>query len=96
MVTIFDSPDFIYAGSSEVNNKLNKLYFFAKGALVGLFFDKLHGVKFTNFINVLFKDNIKYKNNLYSKELKNNHTIYYPNKRVTRVLGNDEKFFNSL
>ncbi len=96
MVTIFDSPDFIYAGNSKANNKSNKLFFFIKGAFVGLFFDKLQGRKFTNFINILFKDNIKFKNNLYSKELKNNHIIYYPNKRITRVLGNEEKFFSDL
>ena len=73
-------------------NVLKKLFFVIKGKLVGFIVNKTNGRLFCSLINLLFRSDGKifYEDGKYQKISKNNDNIYYPNKRIQRVLINYE------
>lgn len=99
MTAVFDSPDFMFNNIqvSELT-KFRKLYFFSKGIFVGFIYKKFNGKLFCFFINLLFPSNlkIKYINGIYVKEVIANKNIYFPNKRIVRVVNDYEHHFNFM
>ena len=63
-----------------------------KGVLVGFIFKYTNQKTFCFFMNLLIKNQNKifYKDNNYSKFILNNKLIQYPNKRIVRVLKNED------
>lgn len=99
MVAVIDSPDFMFI-DENINEYtfIKKLYIFLKGAFVGLIFKFTNGKTFCFFMNLLIKNKKKifYKDNNYSKYILNNNLIQYPNKRIVRVLKNENAQLNLL
>lgn len=99
MAAVFDSPDFMF-NNVKISDltKLRKLYLFSKGILVGSIYKRSNGKLFCFFINLLFptKKKIKYRNGNYVKEVLENKNIYYPNKRIVRVVKDYEYHFNFM
>lgn len=99
MVAVFDSPDFMF---NDINiselSKTKKLYLFTKGILVGYIYKRFNGVLFCNLINLFFPSRmkIKYINDVYVKKVLNSKNIFYPNKRIVRVVNNDNFHFNFM
>lgn len=99
MAAVFDSPDFMFSNVKISDlTKLRKLYLFSKGILVGSIYKRFNGKLFCFFINLLFptKKKIKYRNGNYFKEVLENKNIYYPNKRIVRVVKDNEYHFNFM
>ena len=99
MAAVFDSPDFMFSNVKISDlTKLRKLYLFSKGILVGFIYKRFNGKLFCFFINLLFptKKKIKYRNGNYFKEVLENKNIYYPNKRIVRVVKDNEYHFNFM
>ena len=99
MVAIIDSPDFMF-NDININSlpKSRKLYFFIKGLIVGFIYKRFKGKVFCSLLNLFFpgKSRIFYSNGNYYKNVFKNKKIYYPNKRVVRVVNNYEFHFNFL
>lgn len=96
---LINIPPFMLKGLENKNlSLLKKVFLIFKGKLVALIIKKTNGHIFCFFMNLLFKNNgdIKYKNGLYQKTLKNNKNIYFPNKRILRVLRNSDLHFEML
>jgi FkbM family methyltransferase len=96
MVSFIDSPDFILGGKKFPKKKTQKFYYFIKGIFVGFIFKKFNGNFFTKLMNLLFNEKLKFNNNLYSKKIYLGYEINYPNKRITRLIGDEKVFFNNL
>lgn len=77
---------------------LTKMYLLLKGKIVSLIIKKTKGHMFCLFMNLLFKNDgdIKLVNGLYQKTLKNKKHIYFPNKRILRVLRDSNAHFERL
>ena len=77
---------------------LTKVYLLLKGKMVSLIIKKTKGRMFCLFMNLLFKNDgdIKLINGLYQKTLKNKKHIYFPNKRILRVLRDSDSHFERL
>ena len=99
MVAIIDSPDFMF-NDVNINSlpKSKKLYFFVKGLIVGFIYKRFNENVFCSLLNLLFpsKSRISYSNGNYCKNVFGNKKIYYPNKRIVRVVNNYEFHFNFL
>jgi len=79
-------------------NSFMKLYILIKGKFTQLVLKFTSGTLFCMLINFLFsKDaNIKFENNLYSKKINNEIEIFYPNKRITRVINAENFIFQNI
>ena len=99
MVAIIDSPDFMF-NDININNlsKSKKIYFFIKGILVGIIYKNFKGKLFCSLLNIFFptKSKISFKDGNYYKSVFENKKIYYPNKRIVRVVNNYKFHFNFL
>tara|TARA_B100000686_G_scaffold62278_1_gene66958 strand:- start:593 stop:1471 length:879 start_codon:yes stop_codon:yes gene_type:complete len=83
------------------NRKLSffhKIYLIIKGKSVSLLFDRLNGTLFCYFINIFFKNDgkIYFDGNFYYKKLNDGQKVFYPNKRIDRVLINAASHFESV
>ena len=98
MASIIDLPDFMFNNLDKDLNLYQKVYYFVKGLVVAMLYSKLNGKAFCNFINLLFREEtkIKYSENLYNKNIYEDVKIYYPNKRIDRVIINPIKNFEIL
>ncbi len=79
-------------------NSFMKLYILIKGKFTQLVLKFTSGTLFCILINFLFsKDaNIKFENNFYSKKINNEIEIFYPNKRITRVINAENFIFQNI
>lgn len=75
-----------------------KLYLIVKGKIVSLIIEATNGKLFCFLLNLLFKHDgsIKFDGKYYLKSIPNNKKIYYPNKRIQRILINYELHLERL
>ena len=98
MVAIFDSPDYLITNAKLKNIGYTKkiLYLFL-GFIVGLIHKYFQGALFTVLINLLLRRKVKLK---YEKPfyigVQDEYEFYFPNKRVTRLLGGIEEQTNDI
>tara|TARA_Y100000741_G_scaffold285448_1_gene225247 strand:- start:10 stop:888 length:879 start_codon:yes stop_codon:yes gene_type:complete len=84
-------PPFLIRDLDESKlNFLDKISLVIKGKFFGLVIKYFHKNLFCKIINMFFyKDGrIQYKNNMYFKIAKNNRKIFFPNKRILRIVKN--------
>ena len=98
MANIIDLPDFMFSRVDKNNySKLGKCYNFLKGLVVGYISKNTSKKTYTILMNILFKDgNISYSEGKYFKNLENSKKIYFPNKRIDRVIINPAEHFDFL
>ncbi len=85
---IFNLPPFLFRGVDVAKfNSFQKILFILKGKFLGFFITRLNGKLFCSLINFFFnnEEKIYYENNFYKKTLKTGD-IYYPNKRILRMV----------
>ncbi len=77
---------------------LKKINLIVFGKFLSLIINKTTGKVFCYFINIFFKSDGKlfFKENKYFKKLKNKKEIYYPNKRILRIVKNVDFQFNLI
>tara|TARA_B100001057_G_scaffold469876_1_gene530640 strand:- start:1051 stop:1908 length:858 start_codon:yes stop_codon:yes gene_type:complete len=77
---------------------IKKIYLIVFGKFLSLIINKTTGKVFCYFINIFFKSDGKlfFKENKYFKQLKNKKEIYYPNKRILRIVKNVDFQFNLI
>ena len=98
MASIIDLPDFMF-NRIDRNKipKLKKIFLFIKGLIVGLINKHANGKTYTRLINLLFTNaNIKFDDGLNRKKIDDIFTIYYPNKRIDRVIIDPKENFDFL
>lgn len=96
---LINIPPFMLKGLEDKKiSFLKKVFLILGGKIVSLIIKNINGRVFCLFMNLLFKNdgNIKFTNGLYIKILKNNKYIYFPNKRILRVLRNSDLHFERL
>lgn len=98
MANIIDLPDFMFSRVNKDNySKLGKIYNFIKGLLVGFISKKTNKKVYCKLMNLLFKQgDISYSEGKYCKNLGNSKSIYFPNKRIDRVITNPSEHFEFL
>ena len=98
MANIIDLPDFMFSRVNKNNySKFGKLFNFIKGLIVGYISKNTNKKIYCMLMNFLFKEsNINYSEGIYFKNLENNKTICFPNKRVDRVIINPNEHFEFL
>ena len=78
----------------NVNNMgaISKLFFILKGKILSLIVNKTNNTLFCKLLNLIYKKDgkINFYDGKYIKENKNFQKIYYPNKRILRVVNNYE------
>jgi len=92
-------PPFMLKGLENVEISFpKKLYLIIKGKLVSLIIKATNGKLFCFLLNLLFKHDgrINFDGKYYLKNISNNEKIYYPNKRIQRVLVNYELHLERL
>lgn len=67
---------------------IKKIFFILYGKLIGFLVSKTSGNIFCSLINMLYKNDgrIYFENNKYIKKTNSNQKIYFPNKRVLRLV----------
>lgn len=97
--SIINIPSFLF----QIYNP-SKLSFFKKvlllifGKIIQFIYKYTKNRTFCYFINFLLPkySNISFENGLYFKKINENLKIYYPNKRITRVISPENYLFNKL
>lgn len=94
---LINLPPFIYRGIDVSSfSILKKFLFILKGKFLSFVINRLNGKIFCSFINYFYKDsNLSYSNSLYKKKL-NDIDIYFPNKRVLRLVNHPELSLNNI
>lgn len=98
MPNLINLPDINLRGINlDKTNYFFKLVLLLRGIFLILIFKATSGKMFCFFINILFGANgkIKFKGNLYFKETEFG-TCYFPNKRITRIVGSHDAHFLEL
>ena len=95
-------PPFMFRGVNVKNmGAISKLFFILKGKILSLIVNKTNNKLFCKLLNLIYKKDgkINFYDGKYIKENKNFQKIYYPNKRILRVVNNYEiqleKIFNT-
>ena len=100
MANIFNLPDFMFTGIDKYKlSKWSKLTFLLKGLLLSYIHKKTNEKIFCRIMNIFYSSNgkIHFKKNKYFKVIENNKKMYFPNKRIDRVIVDHERhFFNLL
>ena len=99
MANIFDLPDFMIANVDKNKlSKIKKIIFLLKGILLGFLHKNTSGRLFCMIMNLFYNydGNIYFKENKYFKETKNNELIYFPNKRIDRIIIDADMHFKKL
>ncbi|MDA9645453.1 FkbM family methyltransferase [Candidatus Actinomarina] len=99
VIPFFNIPDFLYAIHNP--SKLNifkKIILLIYGKIVQIFYKNTKEKTFCFFMNLLIRKNsgINFKDGFYFKNLISGLSIYYPNKRITRIISSEENLFNLL
>ncbi len=82
----------------EKTNSIKKIYLILFGKFLSLVINKTNGNFFCYVMNIFFKNDGKliFKDNKYCKKLRNEIEIYYPNKRILRIVKNVDFQFNLI
>ncbi len=100
MANIFNLPDFMFTGIDKYKlSKWSKLTFLLKGLLLSYIHKKTNEKIFCRIMNFFYSSNgkIHFKKNKYFKVIENNKKMYFPNKRIDRIIVDHERhFFNLL
>ena len=99
MANIFNLPDFMFTGIDKSNfSKFKKIIFLIKGLFLSYVHKKISGKLFCKIKNLFYSSNgmINFEENKYYKVIQQNKKIYFPNKRIDRVVVNYEKHFSNL
>lgn len=93
MVAIFDSPDYLISNSKLKNiGFVKRILYLLLGYLIGFIHKNFHGFFFTGSINLLLRRKVKLKyEKPFYKGVQDSIEFYFPNKRVTRILGGIEE-----
>ena len=95
----FNIPDFLYQ-VYDINklSSIKKLKVLVYAKTVQMFFNNTHGKFFCLFMNILFPNysKINFENGRYFKSLTSEISIFYPNKRISRVIHKKPKIFDSI
>lgn len=97
--TIINIPSFLYKIYDPTKlNFLGKVLLLIYGKFIQLFFNNTNYKTFCYIINLLIPkySNIHFKNGYYFKNLFDEQNIYYPNKRISRVIGPRNEPFETL
>ena len=92
-------PPFMLKGlENKKISFLHKIYLIIKGKFVSLIISRINGKLFCLLLNLLFKNdgNLYFDGKYYFKKLNEDKKIYYPNKRIQRVLINHVLHFERL
>ena len=98
MSHLFNLPSFIYLNKNIKDlNKLSKLILFIQGIYFIFVFKYTQNSFFCFFCNLIYRKNgkLSYEDGKYFKKLENDK-IFYPNKRIHRVMVDHKKHFNFL
>lgn len=99
MANIIDLPDFMFNYIDRNNfSKMQKIFLFLKGVIVSLFYKVNNKKLFSKLTNIFFQNDGKIfvEDNKYCKKLKDDYLIYYPNKRIDRVVVDHQKHFDLI
>ncbi len=99
MANIFNLPDFMFTGIDKYKlSKWSKLTFLLKGLLLSYIHKKTNEKIFCRIMNIFYSSNgkIYFKKNKYFKVIENNKKMYFPNKRIDRVIVDHERHFTNL
>ena len=99
MANIFNLPDFMFTGIDKYKlSKWSKLTFLLKGLLLSYIHKKTNEKIFCRIMNFFYSSNgkIYFKKNKYFKVIENNKKMYFPNKRIDRVIVDHERHFTNL
>jgi FkbM family methyltransferase len=95
----FNIPDFLYKiYDIEKMNGVKKISLLIYAKIIQIFYKSTEGKKFCFFMNLLIPkfSNINFKDGFYFKNLTSEISIFYPNKRITRVIQKKEKLFDTI
>ena len=99
MAQIIDLPDFMI-NHIDLNNvsKIKKIYLFFKGLLIGYLHKNTNKSLFCLVMNIFFKKSGKifYEEGFYGKITDDSSNIYFPNKRIDRLIVNYKNHLNHL
>lgn len=97
--SLINLPDFLYdIYDLSTYSNLKKIIFIIYGKIVQIFFKNTSKKTFCFFMNILipkFSD-IDFKNGFYYKKLTANLYIFYPNKRISRVIKPKKGMFDFI
>jgi len=81
-------PFYIRNKNISEMKSIKKIFFILYGKLIGFLVSKTSGNIFCSLINMLYKNDgrIYFENNKYIKKTNSNQKIYFPNKRVLRLV----------
>ncbi len=81
-------PFYIRNKNISEMKSIKKIFFILYGKLIGFLASKTSGNIFCSLINMLYKNDgrIYFENNKYIKKTNSNQKIYFPNKRVLRLV----------
>ena len=98
-VILINIPDFLYQiYDIKKLNILKKMCLLIYGKIIQLFYKNFEKKSFCFFMNILLPkySNINFKNGMYFKTLSTEISIFYPNKRISRVIRKKEELFESI
>lgn len=99
MANIFNLPDFMFTGVDSKNfSKIKKLIFLFKGLFLGYIHKKTNKKLFCKILNIFYSSDgkIYFENDKYFKKISENKIIYFPNKRIDRVVVDHKKHLSNL
>lgn len=99
MHSLLNLPSFIFFDKDlKKLNKLQKIFLLIKGLYFIFVMNFTKGKVFCFLCNLIYKKNgkIYYSDGKYFKYVNSNKKIYYPNKRIDRVMVDHEKNFKNL
>ena len=99
MKSLINLPSFIYFDKDLQNlNKSEKLFLLLKGIYFIFVMKFINGKAFCFCCNLIYRRNGKifFSEGKYFKKINDSEKIYYPNKRIDRVMVDHEKNFNNL
>lgn len=92
-------PDFLYQ-IYDINklSSIKKLNLLIYAKVIQIFFNRTYGKFFCFFMNLLLPkySNINFKHGRYFKSLTSEISIFYPNKRISRVIRKKHEIFDSI
>jgi len=98
MVTIIDSPDFMFQDNLEIDSKFRKVYLMFFGIFIGFLHKNTHKKVFCKLMNMFFSNDgfISFSEGVYYKKIWDNTMFGYPNKRIDRIILDNKKHFEKL
>tara|TARA_B100000902_G_scaffold59643_1_gene66757 strand:- start:39018 stop:39878 length:861 start_codon:yes stop_codon:yes gene_type:complete len=88
MAAIIDLPDFMFKGKKISYSKFEKIYITIFGLFIGFIHKNTNKKLFCFILNFFFSKDGKifYHEKFYGKKMWNNNILYFPNKRIDRVI----------